>query len=293
MDPIVRNLFHELIDLPHDQRKKVLSEQGISAELRAEVESLFSFDFVAEPTEMQWGHYRAVGVLGTGGMGTVYLAERTDGEIQQKVAIKILRSDVDRPSWRTRFLQERQLLAYLNHPSIARLIDAGHTENGRPYLVMEYVDGIPIDDYTAKMELRQRLALFLRVCDGVSHAHHTLIIHRDLKPSNILVDKSGQPKLLDFGIAKLMDDTKNRTQTVERLLTPNYASPEQVHGAAETTATDVYSLGAVLHKILVGYSPEERSESKPNLPADVEFILKKALRAEPEERYVSVEAFAK
>src|SRR5215471_8623185 len=219
MDPIVRDLFHELVDLPHDQQKKVLSERTMAADVRAEVESLLSFDLVEEPAKMQWGPYRAVGVLGTGGMGTVYLAERTDGEIQQKVAIKLLRSDVDRPAWRSRFLKERQFLAYLNHPCIARLIDAGHTENGRPYLVMEYVDGIPIDDYTAKMELRQQLALFLQVCDGVSYAHHTLIIHRDLKPSNILVDKSGQPKLLDFGIAKLLDDTKNRTQTVERLLT--------------------------------------------------------------------------
>jgi tetratricopeptide (TPR) repeat protein len=158
---------------------------------------------------------------------------------------------------------------------------------------MEYVEGIPIDEYSANMELRDRLILLLRVCEGVSHAHHRLIIHRDLKPTNILVDSSGQPKLLDFGIAKLLAESRDRTQTAERMLTPNYASPEQISGTPETTATDVYSLGAVLHKILRGYSPNEEPQSTPPpVPRDVEFILRKALRAEPEERYISVEAFA-
>jgi serine/threonine protein kinase len=240
---------------------------------------------------MHWGSYRPVGVLGTGGMATVYLAERTDGEIFHKAAIKVLRTDVQRPEWRNRFLKERQLLAYLNHPSIVHLIDAGHTSDGQPYLVMEYVNGIPVDEYTANMELRDRLSLFLRVCDGVSHAHQRLIIHCDLKPSNILVDTSGQPKLLDFGIAKLIEN-RDRTQTVERLLTPSYASPEQLNGGAETTATDVYSLGAVLHKILTGRLPGETIDPETTLPGDIEFILRKALRAEPDERYVSVEAFA-
>jgi tetratricopeptide (TPR) repeat protein/tRNA A-37 threonylcarbamoyl transferase component Bud32 len=292
MNPLVRSLFNELADLPAGERAKVLAAHEISPDVRAEVESLLSFDSGAESLDMQWGPYRGIAVLGTGGMGTVYLAERTDGELQQKVAIKSLRTDIGRPAWRDRFLKERQLLSYLNHPSIAHLIDAGHTSDGRPYLVMEYVDGIPIDEYSSKMELRQQLALFLLVCDGVSHAHHKLIIHRDLKPSNILVDKSGQPKLLDFGIAKLLDDTKDRTLTVERMLTPNYASPEQLQGAAESTVTDVYSLGAVLHKMLAGHSPNEQSESRKSLPADIEFILRKALRTEPEERYASVEAFA-
>jgi len=176
------------------------------------------------------GPYRLVRLLGSGGMGAVYLGERTDGEIQQQVAVKLLRAGADRPAWRDRFLRERQLLADLNHPSIARLLDAGHTSDGRPYLVMEYVDGVPIDTYAADLDLRQQLLLFLRVCDGVSHAHRHLIIHRDVKPSNILVDASGQPKLLDFGIAKLLTTAEDLTQTVERLLTPYYASPEQLRG---------------------------------------------------------------
>src|SRR5262249_21395871 len=151
--------------------------------------------------------------LGSGGMGAVYLAERMDGEIQQNVAIKLLHVGDDRPAWRDRFLMERQLLASLNHPSIVHLIDAGHTEDRRPYLVMEYIQGTPIDAACAQIEVRDRLAVFLRVCEGVSHAHARLIIHRDLKPSNILVDITGQPKVLDFGIAKLLDDAGDATGT--------------------------------------------------------------------------------
>jgi serine/threonine protein kinase len=291
MDPAVRSLFHELADLPYAEREKVFTEQGISADLRAEVESLLRFDSPEDHANMHWGNYRAIRLIGGGGMGTVYLAERTDGEIIHKAAIKVLRTDVQRPVWREKFLKERQLLAYLNHPSIVHLMDAGHTDDGQPYLVMEYVDGVPIDEFTANMELRDRLSLFLRVCDGVAHAHHRLIIHCDLKPSNILVDRAGQPKLLDFGIGKLIGDQRDRTQTVERLLTPSYASPEQLQGRAETAATDVYSLGAVLHKVLTEHLPDEDKELKTFLPRDIEFILRKALRAEPDERYVSVEAF--
>src|SRR5581483_4331043 len=199
-------------------------------------------------------------------------------------------------SWRSRFLKERQLLAGLNHPAIVRVLDAGHTADGRPYLVMEYVEGQAIDVYAAALDWRDRLTLLLRVCDGVSHAHRRLVVHRDLKPSNILVDASGQPKLLDFGIAKLMDESVDATQTVERLLTPNYASPEQLSGASQTTATDVYSLGAVLYKLLTGRSPYETGGSpaaameiavgarqippptrlNPELPSDIDYILRKA-----------------
>ena len=195
---------------------------------------------------------------------------------------------------------------------MAHLLDAGRTSDGRPYLAMEYVDGVPIDQYSAGRDLREQLALFLRVCVGVAHAHRHLVIHRDLKPSNILVDASGQPKLLDFGIAKLLDDTVERTQTVERLLTPNYASPEQMRGAIQTTATDIYSLGAILYKLVTGRSPHESEDGalnpiaviagpqaiqpakrwNPDLPTDIDCILQKALRQEPEERYASVEAFA-
>src|SRR4051794_17096275 len=265
MQSEVRMLFHELADLPPGERERIFRERQIGSELRAEVESLLGFDFgnthcladcVSGAAEQVLGSsgsrhlsycgpYRLIRLLGSGGMGAVYLAERTDGEIQQTVAIKLLGLAQYDSVWRDRFLKERRILASLNHPSIVHVIDAGHTQDGRPYLVMEYVEGLTIDIYCEEIELRDRLMLFLCVCEGVSHAHRHLIIHRDLKPSNILVNGSGQPKLLDFGIAKLLDDTGDPTQTVERLLTPNYASPEQLRGALQTTATDVYSLGAV------------------------------------------------
>ena len=258
------------------------------------------------------GAYTLRAPIGEGGMGTVWLAERSDGEIRQTVAIKFLSAAGRRPGWRDRFLKERQLLASLNHPAIVRLFDAGQTDDGQPFLVMEYVDGHPIDVHAAQIPLAERLALFLRVCDGVAHAHRRLIVHRDLKPSNILVDRTGQPKLLDFGIAKLLDDGGDATATIERVLTPKYASPEQFRGAAQTTATDVYSLAAVLYRLLTGHSPHESEDGtwraaellagtheiapprrlNPDLPTDLDYILRKALRHEPEERYVSVDAFA-
>jgi serine/threonine protein kinase len=328
MNDQVRLLFHELADLTPGERERVLAERHVTAEVRTELESLLSFDSgenhdltmcvsgVAQAAidaarAQECGPYRLVRLLGRGGMGAVYLGERTDGEIQQTVAIKLLSAGDHRPGWRVRFLQERQLLASLNHSSIVHVIDAGRTVDGRPFLAMEYVEGVAIDAYAAALGIRERLALFLKVCEGVSHAHRHLIIHRDLKPSNILVDACGQPKLLDFGIAKLLDDT-DPTRTTEHLLTPNYASPEQLRGASQTTATDVYSLGAVLYKLLTGRSPYESetfasqvvdvvvgireipapSRLNPKLPADIDYILRKALRAEPEERYVSVDAFA-
>jgi serine/threonine protein kinase len=258
------------------------------------------------------GAYAIVSLLGEGGMGGVWLAERSDGELQQKVAIKFLTSAAHRPGWVERFLRERQLLAALNHQSIVHLLDAGRTEDGLPYLVMEYVEGQPIDRYAADIPVRERLALFLHVCDAVAHAHRRLVIHRDLKPSNILVDHAGQPKLLDFGIGKLVDETADSTITVERVLTPGYASPEQLRGRARTTSTDIYSLGAVLYKLLTGRSPNDVRASTPDhgerrgqmrdlppatrlnpcLPADIDYVLRRALREEPEERYMSVEALA-
>jgi Serine/threonine protein kinase len=331
MDEVVRLLFRELADCPPEERESVFRDRQIAPDLRAEVESLLNFDSEGEHgltdcvssvaaealssheelRVSQCGPYRLVRLLGAGGMGSVYLAERSDGEIQQQVAVKLLHARSNRPAWRDRFLKERQLLATLNHPSIARVVDAGHAVEGQPYLVMEYVDGVPIDVYAEGKDLREQLMLFLRVCEGVSDAHRHLIIHRDLKPSNILVDAAGQPKLLDFGIAKLLDETGDATQTVERLLTPNYASPEQLRGTNQTTATDVYSLGALLYKVLTGRSPHESdtqssqamevitgakripapSQLNPKLPKDIDYILRKALRAEPEERYISVEAF--
>ena len=305
MDTQVRLLFLELVDLPVMQREIIFEKRQIAPEVRHEVESLLEFDSkndhpltqcVADAVEeaqdsvsngqTHCGPYRLVRRLGAGGMGEVYLAERSDGEIQQQVAVKLLRADSDRPRWRTRFLRERQVLANLNHPGIARLLDAGRNAFGRPFLVMEYVDGKPIDVYTAALGLQETLHVFLQVCEAVAHAHRHLIIHRDLKPSNILVDAAGHPKLLDFGIAKLLDDTGDFTQTGERLLTPNYASPEQIRGDVQTTATDVYSLGALLKALLTGRSPGAA------ISGDPDFILRKALRSEPEERYVSVDAFA-
>jgi tetratricopeptide (TPR) repeat protein len=324
MNDKIRGLFHELADLSPADREKVFRDRRVDPGIRSEVESLLGFDSPRDrsltdlvggaaedlldsgtpPETRRCGPYRLVRLLGSGGMGAVYLAERTDGEIQQKVAVKLLRPDVYHPGWRSRFLRERQLLASLQHPSIVHVIDAGHTSDDRPYLVMEYVEGVPIDVFAGAIGLRERLRLFLGVCEGISHAHQHLIIHRDLKPSNILVNASGQPKLLDFGIAKPLDEVKDATQTVERLLTLNYASPEQLGGSAQTTATDLYSLGAVLYKMLTGAAPHANapaasrgeitppSRLNPDVPKDLDFIVLKALRDEPEDRYASVDAFA-
>lgn len=214
------------------------------------------------------------------------------------------------PLFRERFLQERQILASLNHPGITRLLDAGHTKGGQPYLVMEYVDGTPIDVYCRDLTLEQKLKLFLSVCDAIAYLHRHLVIHRDLKPSNILIEAGGTPKILDFGLAKILDDAADGAATKERLLTPDYASPEQVKGTAKTTATDVYSLGAVLYQLAAGRSPHTAGTGQsieevictvdavplrrvdPSLPPDLDFIVQKALRKEPAERYATVDAFA-
>ena len=181
----------------------------------------------------------------------------------QRVAVKLLRPGVDDRQLRRRFLAERQILATLSHPNIAKLLDAGHREDGQPYLVMEYVEGKPIEDYIAGISTRQKITLFLKVCAAVSYLHRNLIVHRDLKPGNILVTDDGEPKLLDFGIAKLLDLNTDATATGERMLTPDYASPEQVDGCPITTATDIYSLGAVLYRILTGASPHQFEGDSP------------------------------
>jgi serine/threonine protein kinase len=250
------------------------------------------------------GAYRILRPIGEGGMGTVYLAERTDGEIHQRVALKLVRDDMHRPAWRERFLKERQMLACLNHPSVVRMIDVGRTEDGRPFLAMEHVEGVPIDQYAAGIDVGEVLKLFIRVCEGISHAHRHLIVHRDLKPSNILVDSAGQPKILDFGIAKLLSETGDMTQTADQLMTPTYASPEQLRGNPQSTACDVYSLGAVLYNLITGALPRENaaqlphqevawpSRLNPKVPVDLNFVVSKALRPEPEDRYSSVDEFA-
>jgi len=210
------------------------------------------------------GPYRLVRMVGRGGMGSVYLAERADGHYEQTVALKLIRRGLDTDDILSRFAFERQILAGLDHPNIARLYDGGVTDDGRPYFAMEYVPGIPITDYCDQHRLstQQRLALFRTVCRAVQHAHQNLVVHRDLKPSNILVTDDGQVKLLDFGIAKLLTDeglsagpTIPRTRTGARVLTPEYAAPEQVRGTTVTTATDVYQLGVLLYELLTGRRP--------------------------------------
>lgn len=210
------------------------------------------------------GAYRLVVELGRGGMGTVYLGERADGAFEQTAAVKLLRPGPLGEEFRPRFLAERQILASLDHPNIARLLDGGATAQGRPYLIMEYVAGTPINDYCDehRLDVRARLGLFLTVAEAVAHAHRKLVVHRDLKPGNILVDRDGTVKLLDFGIAKLLepgDDLRvgasPETRPGARLLTPEYAAPEQLLGESVTTATDVYALSALLYELLTGCRP--------------------------------------
>lgn len=252
------------------------------------------------------GPWRLVRELGHGGMGTVYLAERDDGEFAQRVAIKTVRGIAD-PELIRRFRDERRILAALEHPHIARLVDGGATPHGLPYVAMEYVDGRPIDEFcdAHRLGLRQRLVLFRQVCAAVHFAHQRLIVHRDIKASNILVTGDGAPKLLDFGIAKILDAERGSGTTVFRMITPESASPEQIRGGPVTTATDVYALGVLLYRLLTKQSPyriTSRSDTAlieavceqtpvapsaldPAIDADLDHIVLKALRKEPERRY--------
>jgi serine/threonine-protein kinase len=209
------------------------------------------------------GPYRILHTLGVGGMGEVYLAERADAEFEHKVAIKVLHGSSLQQGIRSRFKVERQILAQLDHPNIAHLLDGGTLPDGTTYIVMEYVDGLPIDTYcdSNRLDVTARLRLFRVVCAAVHYAHQNLIVHRDLKPTNILVTSDGVPKLLDFGIAKLLDDRQSLQHTLAmthadlRVLTPDHASPEQVRGQPITTSSDVYVLGVLLYKLLTGIGP--------------------------------------
>ncbi len=276
------------------------------------------------------GHYRLERRIGRGGMATVYLAERADGQWDQQVAVKILRRGLDTEDVVRRFRSERQILSSLDHPHIARLLDGGTTDDGLPYLVMEYVEGEPITRYCDRrgLPVADRLSLFCDVARAVQRAHKRLVVHRDLKPSNILVDREGRVKLLDFGIAKLLSDTPlgDVTRTGLRPLTPAWASPEQVRGEAITTASDVYQLGLLLCVLLAGHPPYEVralsparaeravTEADPTRPSalvspdtatrrsssartlrrrlagDLDTIVLHALRSEPERRYESAAA---
>lgn len=213
----------------------------------------------AENKPQRIGRYRVLSLIGQGGMAKVYLAERDDGQFQRQVALKVIRPAAFESTAKDRFLQERQILADLHHPNIAQLIDGGVTDDGRPFIAMELVKGTQISRYCDEnnLTIKERISLFLKVCDAVQFAHGNLIVHRDLKPSNILVTDEGVPKLLDFGIAKLLRAEDQAMQTLSglRVMTPEYAAPEQFFGQPVTTATDVYALGVLLYELLSGHSP--------------------------------------
>ncbi len=210
------------------------------------------------------GPYELVRELGRGGMGAVWLARRVDGEFEQQVAIKLIRPGWDADELLGRFRAERQILASLTHPNIAHLLDGGVTAEGKPWLALEYIDGVDLRTYCdlSRLDLRSRLRLFLTVCEAVAHAHTRLVVHRDLKPSNLLVTRDGQVKLLDFGIAKLVD-TQAAQVSVMRVFTPEYAAPEQVRGELVTTSVDIYALGLLLYELLTGKRPYRTENSTP------------------------------
>src|SRR5215207_4568099 len=238
------------------------------------------------------GSYRIVREIGRGGMGAVYLAERADSEFRLRVAVKLIKRGMDTDFILRRFRNERQILASLDHPHIARLLDGGTTEDSLPYFVMEYIEGLPVYRYCdeGKLTVRERLALFRQVCEAIHYAHRNLVIHRDIKPSNILVTADGTPKLLDFGIAKVLNPeiadaiTLDPTATAMRLMTPEYASPEQVQGQRVTPATDVYSLGVLLYELLTGHRPYRLRNRAPH---DVARVICEEEPAHPSVRITS------
>lgn len=347
----VDRLFAEVLRLPEDERARFLeaSEEPddvvgrvrrlLSAERSARerigesAEALAADVMEAEaatpvddlPPGSAVGPYRIIREIGRGGMGTVYLAERSDDTYDRRVALKVVKRGMDTAEVVTRFRREGRILARLEHPSIARMYDADVTADGRPYLVLEHVDGLPIDAFcdAERLTVEQRIRLFVDVCDAVSFAHGKLVLHRDLKPSNILVTADG-PRLLDFGIAKALDEDDPEaielTALVGHRLTPEYASPEQLAGGPISTASDVYALGVVLHELLTGARPDRGARapsavvtdatrtavtaeaaglrrSTPHrlarrLHGDLDVIVLKALHDDVARRYASVEAFA-
>ncbi len=364
----VDKILGDALDQPAAERATLLDRAcGSHSDLRHEIESLLRADaqstsFLENRTRqiqeglgddgtevgIRIGVYRLIQKIGQGGMGTVFLATRDDRQYRKQVAIKLLRGGAH-DDHRQRFRQERQTLALLEHANIARLHDGGVTDDGRPYLVMEYIDGLPLDRYCDQhcLNIDRRVELLCTICAAVSHAHRNLLVHRDLKPDNILVNAEGEPKLLDFGIAKLLaaehsPEMAHITRTGLRAMSPAYASPEQVRGDAVTTASDVYSLGVVLFELLTGRGPYRpkansqheldqaileqvaplassmigRDQNAPNDPSepspsaicqsrgttprelrrqlrgDLDTIVCKALRKEPDRRYGSAQELA-
>jgi serine/threonine-protein kinase len=290
----LKEMFRTAIEYEPQQRAAFLDQVCLdSPDLRREIESLLAShdgaaNFIETPVfaenvkalveprsesveGQRVGHYQLIREIGRGGMGMVYLAERADDQYQQLVAIKVVRRGMDTDDIVRRFRNERQILAALEHPNIARLLDGGTTEDGRPYLVMEFVEGTPVTDYcdNHRLTTNERLELFRTICAAVQHAHQNLVVHRDLKPSNILITPDGTVKLLDFGIAKVLNPELSAleselTRTEMRVLTPDYASPEQVRGEKLTTAADVYSLGIVLYELLTGHRPYRSTRTPPH-----------------------------
>ena len=340
--PRVKAILDGALELRPEERAAFLDRAcGADESLRSEVESLIRaadgdwgffdadvaarrmpmFEDIQPPSRVgeRIGAYEVLAELGHGGMGVVLLARRADDEFQKKVAIKLVRPGLASDVALQRFRSERQISATLDHPNIARLLDGGTTERGEPYFVMEYVEGETLlDDARQRgLSLEERLRLFREVCAAVQYAHQNLVVHRDIKPGNILVTPDGTPKLLDFGIAKLLQaetgaEVPEHTATLLRVLTPEYASPEQVRGRPVTTASDVYSLGIVLYELLTGEKPYrvetvdpeelvrvvcERDPERPStrtagLSGDLDAIVMKAIRKEPELRYASAEALS-
>jgi serine/threonine protein kinase/tetratricopeptide (TPR) repeat protein len=358
----IKTLFYAVLDAPEDERAAILA--SIDSTVRSEIEKLLrandeAEDFIVEPAFLEAGFtdagetdsylgkqidsYQILAEIGRGGMGTVYLAAHGEESFNKKVAIKLIKRGMDTTAVLKRFIMERKILAQLENPNIASLLDGGSTTDGLPYLVMEYIEGEPITKFcdSHQYDIEERLELFRKVCSAVSYAHQNLIVHRDLKPSNILVSKDGTPKLLDFGIAKLLHpdwsaETDEATATMFRLMTPEYASPEQIRGLPITTASDVYSLGVVLYELLSGQRPykierppppeiaktaepvrpssvvssrssfvnktkeQQPPQTNPGsqivnaklLRGDLDNIILKALRKEPERRYLTVQEFS-
>ncbi len=345
----IKSLFEQALTLPEEERAAfVKNAAGSDEQVRKKVLDMLRADsgpdsFLEDScfdAAMLWeaeankedyygrrvGLYRIEAHIGEGGMGNVYLAARED-DFHKKVALKILKRGMDTDTLLKRFRQERQILANLDHPNIARLLDGGSTEDGLPYLVMEYIEGQPLTEYCdeRRLGLVERLRLFVKVCRAVEYAHQNLVIHRDIKPSNIIVDKDGAPRLLDFGIARILDpdsgEPRELTMEGSRVSTPEYASPEQLRGGVITTASDIYSLGVLLYKLLTGRRPQQqgrggRDERPPQKPGllvrargeappgmspdrlsrrlrgDLDNIILKALNRRPERRYASVGQFA-